>query len=146
MKNKRIYHFFFPENEKLTCRKLRWTIMVILQELQMCKFKAVLKYFVKKSYRKDINVIRDMLSKGALKGTKGVLPLNQIIPSHEINYPEWVVKLEANYVLHNLPFKRIKVIQHNDQFLVIDGNHRLQAMQNCLESNAVVEVLFLTYK
>lgn len=146
MKRKRIYHYFFPEGQEVSNKKLRWTIMIILQELRMGKFKAVFKYFVKKSYRKDINLLRDILSKGGLKGTKTNLPLKDIYFSHEINYPKWVEKLERDFIVSEVPYKRIKVFKHEGKYIVIDGNHRLKAMKRTMSNYSIVPVLELTYK
>lgn len=142
---KRLYYLFFPRGRDLPFKKVRWTLMVIMQELMMCKYKAVFKYFIKPSYRKDINVLRDILSKAPLKGTKDQLCVGEIHFSHEINYPKWVEKLEFDYLFWRIPYKRIKVFNHNGKWIVIDGNHRLRAMKNTLSCNQKVDVLILQY-
>ena len=146
MSRKRIYHFFFPEGKDLPLKKVRWTIMVIIQELMLCKFKAILKYFIKPSYRRDINKLRDILSKAPLRCHKSTLFLKDINFSHEINYPKWVDKIEDKHIFLNVPFKRIKVFNDKGTWIVIDGNHRLQAMKNCLWEDTLVDVLILEYK
>lgn len=146
MSRKGIYHFFFPKGKNLPLKKFRWTCMVILQELRMCKFKAVLKFYVKPSYRKDIKLLRDILSKAPLKSRKSSIILEEIHSSHEINYPQWVYKLVRDYQTLGIPFKRIKVFRYNDKWIVIDGNHRLEAMKICLYRKEAVDVLILEYK
>ena len=143
---KQIYNFFLPDNVTKG-RKFRWTLMIILQELLMCKYKAVFKYFVKKSYRKDLNLLRDILSKEPLTSHKKTINLNMIEFSHEINYPHWVKKLEENIddkVSYIIP--PIKVILHEGKYLVVDGNHRLKAYKNTLHSNSLLNVVVLEYK
>lgn len=147
MKNKkRMYHIFFPENKVLPFPKTRWMIMIILQELRMFKFKAVIKYYIKPSYRKDINYLRDILSKDKLKGTKDVIPLFKIGFSHEINYPKWVDKIEKDIRRDPENYRRIKVFHDDEGYIVIDGNHRLQAMRRVFPLTYPIRVLRLTYK
>lgn len=142
---KRIYHFFFPKGKDLPLKKFRWSVMIILQELMMCKYRSIIKYYIKPSYRKDINVLRDILSKAPLKGRKDVLIFNDINFSHEINYPKWVEKLAYNYMVNDINYKRIKVFFHEDKWIVIDGNHRLLAMKETMSPLEQVEVLILDY-
>ena len=107
-------------------------ILVILKELVQGKYKAVLKYYWKKSYRKDIQHLRDILSKGKLYSKSSTLKVGQINFSHEINYPKWVEKLKTD--LYNDPddYEPIKVfleVDHTNtrnpyKWIVIDGNHR----------------------
>ncbi len=140
--NKRIYYFLLG-NPKSKNRKLRWTISIILQELLMGKYKAVLKYYFKPSYRKDINILRDKLAPYPLKAVKTTLGLRDIQKSHEINYPVWVDKLITRLEKgEKLP--PLKVIRHNNYFLVVDGNHRLQALNYFHKyADVTVDVLIL---
>ena len=147
MKRKRkLYDLFFPAGRRLPFRKLRWTIMIIIQEMMMCKWKAIAKFYYKKSYRADIKVLRDILSKGKLKGTKTTVQLCNIHFSHEINYPEWVDKLAEDLRMNPQDYKRIKVFNNKGKYIVIDGNHRLQAMVWELHPYTEIEVLLLSYQ
>lgn len=146
MEKRKVYDVFFPEGKDIKFRKLRWTIMIILQELSMCKYKAVLKFYFKKSYRKDIKVLRDILSKGKLKGTKTQLPLKDINFSHEINYPSWVIKLCEDLKESEDNYKRVKVFYHNGRYIVVDGNHRLKALKLMCDPLKAINVLELNYK
>lgn len=143
--NKKLYHWFFPENDNLPYPKLRWTILILIQELSMCKFKAVFKYFYKKSYHDDINLLRDILSKGQLYSTNTRLQLKHIHFSHEINYPKWVDYLRKE-ILATGKVKRIKVFHYNHKTIVIDGNHRLKAMKETMSHETWVDVKLLRYK
>lgn len=121
--------------------------MVIIQELMLCKYRAVFKYFYKKSYRKDINYVRDILCKKKLQATEKRLPLFAIEFSHEINYPDWVDKLIDDLKQDPTNYKRIKVFYDEKRgFLVIDGNHRLKAMRKVFPFTKHVDVLELSYK
>ena len=142
-----IYRFFFPEGKSLPFPKLRWTIMIIIQELRMCKYKAVIKYFIKPSYRKDINFIRDYLYKGNLTSEKTSLRLGDINFSHEINYPMWVEKLIRDLEESPDNYQRVKVFYTKEKgWIVIDGNHRLKALKTVLHPDRGINVLKLTYK
>lgn len=145
-RKRRLYNFFFPVDKQLPFRKTRWTIMILIQELMMCKYKAVLKFYYKKSYRKDIKLLRDILSKGKLTATKTEVKLVDINYSHEINYPAWVDKLCKDLQKDNTDYKRIKVFYHEGRYLVIDGNHRLMALKRTVKLNTMIKVLLLTYK
>jgi hypothetical protein len=142
---KKIYYLFFPKNRILPFSKLRWIIMVIIQEIMMGKYKAVFKYFIKPSYRKDINLLCDLLSKGRLTGRKDMVKLSDINYSHEINYPKWVHKLQQDLWKDIDNYKRIKVILHNNKYLIVDGNHRLQAFNRTFAKDRMIKVLILEY-
>lgn len=144
MINKKVYYFFYPRAGTVRFAKLRWTLAIIIQELLMCKFRAVIKYYVKPSYRKDINVLRDILSQGRMKGSKGYLRLGDIQFSHEINYPLWVEKMEVRMIADPDDYTRIKVIDHNGRWLVVDGNHRLMALRRTRGLDSKVRVLILS--
>lgn len=140
-----LYHWFFPEKDNLPYPKLRWTILILIQELSMCKFKAVFKYFVKESYRNDINKLRNILSKGKLYSTKTQIQLKNIHFSHEINYPEWVEYLQKQ-ILKTGEVKSMKVFHHEGKVIVIDGNHRLKAMKQVLSHETWIDVRLLRYR
>jgi hypothetical protein len=147
MKRKqKLYDIFFPEGKQLPFRKIRWTIMIVVQEIMMCKWRAVLKFYYKASYRKDIRVLRDILSKGKLSATKTELYLCLINSSHEITYPSWVLKLCDDLEKDSTDYKRIKVFCHEGKYIVIDGNHRLRALKLMLPLKSEVDVLLLEYR
>ncbi len=143
--NKFIYHLFFPKGKQLPLRKFRWTVMIVIQELLMHKFKAIFRMFWDKAYRKDIYHLRDILSKAPLKGEKTTLQLCDIDYSHDINYPKWVVYLRRKLYANPKDYKRIKVFYDQDHWIVIDGNHRLRALKVALPLYTQIDVLKLSY-
>lgn len=152
MTEQQLYQLFFP-HPNVKFKKTRWMILVILKELAQGKFRAVFKYYWKKSYRKDIQHLRDILSKGKLYSKSSTLRLEQIHFSHEINYPKWVKKLEDDLFYDPENYEPIKVfleVDHTNtknpyKWIVIDGNHRLQAMKNELHPNTRIRVRKLSY-
>lgn len=147
MNTSTLYHFFFPDNKKVRFAKLKWTIMVILQEIMMGKWKAIIKYFIKPSYHKDINKIRGILCKGKMQAHKTEVRLCHILFSHEINYPAWVIKLMEEELKGDRPIPRIKVFALDEfRYVVIDGNHRLKAKKLLYGGQSMVKVLELRYK
>lgn len=120
--------------------------MTILQEMKMCKWKAIFKFFYKWSYHKDIMKLCNILSKGRLTSKRATLTLRQIHFSHEINYPEWVIKLCEDLAKDKNNYKIIKVFEHKGKFIVIDGNHRLKALKIVLKPYNRINVLLLKYE
>jgi hypothetical protein len=130
MKKKTLYDIFFPEGKDVRFKKTRWLILVLIQEISMFKWKAVFKYYYKKSYRKEINKLKSILSNGRLSSTKDVIQLSEIDFSHEINYPKWVEKLKKDLTEDHENYKPIKVFKIKDgRYIVVDGNHRLFALK-----------------
>ena len=141
------YQWFFPHGKELKFRKLRWIIMIIIQEVMMKKWKAIFKFFINRKYNRDIMVLCDILSKAPLTSNLHRLPLRDINMSHEVNYPEWVTELENRILDGKLnEIVPLKVFRHKGQWLVIDGNHRLQAMKNTLHEGVDIPVRVLHYK
>lgn len=146
MKTSTLYHWFFPEDKPVRFAKIKWTIMVILQEMMMGKWKAIFKYFWKPSYHRDINKVRDILCKGKMYGIKTQVRLCDIKPSHEINYPKLVDKLERD-IIQGKTLPRLKVFMINEfHYIVIDGNHRLLAYKKTYPHMVSIDVLELKYK
>lgn len=147
--NQQLYSFFLPESAK-RFRKTRWLMVTIIQELLMGKYLAVWKYYTKAKYRKDINVLKNLLAPHKLYGRKSTIYLREIHMSHEINYPDHVQKLAREYskyprYAHKAPdIPHIKVILNDGEWLVVDGNHRLMAMEYCFNQNQLINVLILS--
>ena len=152
MTEQQLYQLFFP-HPNVKFKKTRWMILVILKELVQGKYRAIFKYYWKKSYRKDIQHLRDILSKGKLYSKSSTLKLGQINFSHEINYPKWVEKLKTD--LYNDPddYEPIKVfleVDHTNtrnpyKWIVIDGNHRLMALKHTFHPDTKIRVRKLSY-
>lgn len=145
--NKFIYHLFFPKGKSLPFKKLRWTIMIVIQELLMHKFKSIFRIFYDKTYRKSIYHLRDILSKAPLTSEKTTMRLGDISYSHDINYPKWVDYLIAKLKIDKTDYKRIKTFFDTtaNKWIVIDGNHRLAALNCILPPETEINVLKLTY-
>lgn len=120
-------HKVMMSNKSPYLKKTRWLAIVLIQELLMLKFRAIFKYFVKPTYRKDINRICSVMSKHEWYSELTELDIQDIHPSHEINYPEWVLEIINRLMIGTASVKPIKVIEIDDRFMVIDGNHRLMA-------------------
>lgn len=147
MRNLLIYQIYFPaKSTKIRFPKTKWLLMVIIQELSKKKYRAVIKYWTKPSYRKDINFLKEILSKGRLTSFDTKMLLGTINYSHEINYPQWVVELEKKLRKDPNDYERIKVFIHEGKRYVIDGNHRLKSLNNVFNSNKLINVKLLTYK
>lgn len=149
MKNNiRIYHFFFPKGKVLPFKKARWTVMIVIQEMLMCKWKAIFRMFYDVSYRKNIYHLRDILSKAPLQSEKTTMKLSDINFSHGINYPEWVAHLTNKLIDDENDYKRIKVFfdETIKCWIVIDGNHRLRALKNTQDLDKEINVLKLSYR
>lgn len=121
-----------------------WVFMVICQEWKMSKYKAIFKFFVKPSYHKDIMFLARNLSRCKYRGEKGYMLLGSISFSHEINYPNWVDKLERDYRKNGGGvFPPIKVLAIDEKYYVIDGNHRLKALKRVWGDKTPITVIEL---
>ncbi len=119
--------------------------MIVIQEMMMCKWKAIFRMFWDTKYRKNIYHLRDILSKAPLTGEKSTLKLEEINFSHDINYPDWCDKLIFKLACNQSDYKRIKVFYDDNRWIVIDGNHRLFALKYMLPPDTEIDVLKLTY-
>lgn len=125
-------------------KRYKWFLLVIGQELVMLKFKAILRYLYDSNYRKDINLLSQLLSGGKLSAQLEYLSLDQIDFSHDVTYPLWVMSL-IRQLSQGKEFQPIKVILNpqTNKYMVIDGNHRLMAYYLTYSSRAVIQVRVL---
>lgn len=145
------YKKFFPDGRKVRFRKFRWAVMVLVQELMMGKYKAVLKFFVKPSYAIDIIRLCSILSKAPLTSRNITIALSEIHSSHEINYPGNVSAMVRHLMVHgyySLPLLKVFYDEEKERYVVVDGNHRLKAMKTLFHSHdrVKVEVRLLEYR
>lgn len=144
MTEKQLYNLMLP-HDNVRFKKTRWLTLVLIKELAQKKFRAVFKYYWKRSYRRDINHLKDILSRGKLHSKSSFITLGGINFSHEINYPKWVKKLEQDLKQDPNNYEPIKIFLDGDKWIVIDGNHRLQALKNTFGNNELIKVRKLSY-
>ena len=131
-------------------KTLKWHLRSVIKEGARLKFKSIFRYLWDSAYRKDVDHLCVLTSRRPLRAKTTYFKLNQIHPSHAINYPGWVRKLETELIWSDFGaktpnFKPIKIIfdYFNKRFIVVDGNHRLAAMKNTCHGNTDVQVILL---
>jgi len=72
--------------------------------------------------------------------------LGSIVPGHKINYPLWVKHLVKK--INTEGWKKLEPIKviwdyNQDKWLVVDGNHRLEAMKRTLPVSMKIPVFIL---
>ena len=146
--NVKIYNTLLGNSAKGSklCR-VKWLFMIIIQELFKCKFKAIFKVFYNKTYRNDIYTLCKLLTARPLTSRPGMLSLKDIHFSHEINYPEWVDYLCFRFDTEGKEaLKPLKVLHNGKKWIVVDGNHRLQAAKMTFSGEEKIRVKVLTYR
>lgn len=134
---------------------IRWYSRSLIRELKKGKYYAILRYFIDQSYRRDINHIFRLTTAHKLRSHYSTMPLGDILPSHDINYPSWVDSLEsematkAPYLEIMTPIKvmfdhtRETFDGFSGAWIVIDGNHRLAALNRIFLPTVDVPVQIL---
>lgn len=125
--------------------KARWMYRVLFHELlKKRKFYAFARLAFDPVYRADILHLRNLLSAPGIKMYRAEMRLQDIKFSHDVNYPEWVESLKGRLLKGERP-EPIKVFWDHtrNQWIVIDGNHRLAAMRAVLSPDALVRVKIL---
>lgn len=90
------------------------------------KFKAYWTYFVDPEYKAQVDRIYKITEK--CTGSKMMnVPTHMLVHGHKLIYFEY-----ANNLIFNdkAELEPIKVIEHEGQYVVIDGNHRLPAIKS----------------
>lgn len=118
----------------------------LYRNLAKGKFYAIFRVFWDKEYRAEIQHMRMLTRQYDLVLGHGSIPLRAIVRGHKINYPNWVNHLVDQ--INTRGWKKlepIKVIWDKSKFkwLVVDGNHRLEAMKRTLPSSMKIPVFIL---
>lgn len=112
---------------------LYWKIKSFFREIYKMKFKALFRYFYDSEYRSQVNYMLNLVRKQPVKVVHTSVCLGNIVKSHPINYPEWVVRLQRE-IRDFGPgcLQTIKVFLDTNKmnYLVVDGNHRYEALMN----------------
>ena len=129
-------------------RQALWISRSFFRDVRKRKFKAIFRVLYDGTYRRDLQKMRAVIGDGYYQLVETELPLYCIHNSHSINYPDWVNTLVGRMydTLWQPPL--IKVIRDPGRstpdypyYLVVDGNHRLQAMKIILSAGAKIKVL-----
>ena len=126
----------------------RWWYRSFRREFRKKKYYAMGRFFWDAEYRSNIVHIARITTAYKLRAVEGRMMLGLINPSHDINYPEWVDSLEesiSKYDAAGLPMDPVKVMWDwtANRWIVIDGNHRLRALNRVFGAMMDVEVIFL---
>lgn len=123
----------------------------LIKNLKKKKFKSIFRVFWDSQYRHDIRYMKTLVQREERQVVKGLIKIGAIKLGHDINYPQWVRFLfnqldAAEGLIVNLP--PIKVVWDPKQlsWLVVDGNHRLRALQMYYPGNHQIEVDILEPK
>lgn len=88
------------------------------------KFKSYWQSFVDIEYRAQINRLYE-LTKDSTGTEMRYVPTDKLVAGHKIIYPKYTQMLIDN---EESPLEPIKVVEHEEKFVVVDGNHRLPAI------------------
>jgi hypothetical protein len=127
---------------------VRWWFRSFRREFHKKKYYAICRFFWDADYRRDIMHIAHITTEYRLRAVEGRMMLGLINPSHDINYPEWVDELEEKISMYNaagIALDPIKVMWDwtVKRWCVIDGNHRLRALNRVFGPMMDVDVIFL---
>lgn len=128
---------------------LKWHAKSIIKSFKHKKFKAIFRFFYDSKYRFQIQRLYSLTSDQPLKMVTGQLPIYNIKPGHDINYPEWV-KILINRI-ETQGYKTldpVKVIWNEsmNSYMIVDGNHRFEALRSTLSKYQTIEVNMLVPK
>lgn len=110
------------------------------------KFYAIFRVLWDSEYRSQINYMLSVCRQHDLILSHGQVALGDIVAGHKINYPKWV-----NHLVHKIntvgwkKLEPIKVIwdKNQNKWLVVDGNHRLEAFKRTLPKSTRMPVFIL---
>jgi hypothetical protein len=122
------------------------SIRSLYRNFKKGKYYAIFRVFWDSEYRGQIQYMRRLTRQHDLILSHGAVPLNSMTPGHSINYPKWVDHLVNQ--INTVGWKKmepIKVIWDESQtkWLVVDGNHRLEALRRTLPKYMKIPVFIL---
>jgi hypothetical protein len=125
-----------------------WWWRSFRRERHKKKYFAIGRFFWDSSYRADIIHLARLTTRKRLYSIEGSMELRLIHPSHDINYPEWVDELERQIVeAKNVEAAIIPITVIFDWtrnlWLVVDGNHRLTALNRVYGGMMEIPVIIL---
>lgn len=124
----------------------KWKIKSVVKNLRKGKFKATFRYFWDTGYRRDINYMLDVVRNQDVKSVEAYVRVGEIQPCHGINYPDWVDHLIIQIKTFGYSsVDPIKVFYEasKKRYLVVDGNHRLSAVQKVFSKYQIIKVELL---
>ena len=122
-----------------------------IKTIKRGKFRSLFKNLIDSEHRSQVFYLQGVIAGFDRHSVQMEVCLKDIKPGHPIVYPEWVDELLQQIKRRgtdSLP--KIDVVYDYQQgiFLVADGNHRFQAMKQCLHPaqkivvNALVPIVF----
>lgn len=125
-----------------------WISRSFIRDVRKRKFKAIFRALYDSTYRRDLQRMRLVIGDGYYQLVETEIKLYCIHNSHSINYPEWVNTLVGKMydTLWRPPL--MKVIKDESRstpdypyYMVVDGNHRLQALKIIMSAGTPIRVL-----
>jgi 23S rRNA-/tRNA-specific pseudouridylate synthase len=89
------------------------------------KFKSYIQSFIDSEYRRQLNELY-ALTHDKVKTERRFVNVERIVHGHKVIYPEYEQMLLNN---DSIPIAPIRVVQKDETYLVVDGNHRLAAVK-----------------
>lgn len=101
----------------------------LLKNMKMLKFKSLARRFFDRAYAREIDYQWKVTGHyGKLASFHTDLPLQELFSSHDLNYHDWTLMLRAK-LRAGERLAPLKVIwdPFKGRWMVVDGNHRLEA-------------------
>lgn len=126
--------------------KSTWHFDKIMKNVKKKKFKAMFRTLFDREYRRQIQHMINTVKARPVDCVDSNLRLLDIEYGHSINYPEWVVSLQKQIRNQGyMSLEPVKVIWDptKDKYLIVDGNHRLAALNRELSAHQRIPVKLL---
>lgn len=122
------------------------SVRSFIKNIKKGKFKAIFRGIWDPEYRAQINHMVRLTTRADMILCHDHVSIRSIVPGHAINYPDWVDTLCEQIRSHGWKsIEPIKVIWDPDQgkWLVVDGNHRFEALKRSLPPYVKIPVRVL---